>query len=71
MLPPWYDVDDLEGLRRLHRELTAARAAKQHLDPHTPHYPAATAALMRSLRIDGELDGGRHETTAQIATGRA
>jgi uncharacterized protein len=71
MLPAWYDVDDVEGLRRLQREMRAARAAKQHLDPHTPHYPAATAALMRSLRIDGELDGGRHETTAQIATGRA
>ena len=65
MLAAWYDVE----LRRLHREMGAARAAKRHLDPHPPHYPAATAALMRSLRA--ELVGGRHETTPQIAAGSA
>ena len=27
MLPSWYDVDDAEGLRRLHGEMGAARAA--------------------------------------------
>jgi uncharacterized protein len=71
MLPAWYDVDDVEGLRRLSCEVRAARAAKRQLDPHAPHYPTATAALMRSLPIDGELAGGRHETALQTAPGNA
>ena len=70
MLPPWYDVDDVEGLRRLHRELGAARAGQAKLDPHTPHYPAATAALMRSLAA-GALIGERHESDPQIPLGSA
>ena len=71
MLSAWYDVDDVQGLRRLHREVSAARAAKRRLDPHTPHYPVATAALMHSLRADGELAGGRRETAPQTAPGSA
>jgi uncharacterized protein len=71
MLPAWYDVDDVEGLRRLQREVGAARTPERLLDPRTPHYPAATAALMRSLRADGELAGDRRETAPQIATGSA
>ena len=59
MLPAWYDVDDIEGLRRLHRELRPARAGERQLDPHTPHYPAATAALMGSLPAD-ELASVQH-----------
>lgn len=49
LLPPWYDVDDVEGLRRLQRELGSAHAGHAELDPRTPYYPAATAALMHSL----------------------
>jgi hypothetical protein len=70
MLPPWYDVDDVEGLRWLHGELRAARAGEAQLDPHTPHYPAAAAALMRSLPAH-ELAGGRHKTDRQIPIGSA
>ena len=69
-LPAWYDIDDIEGLRRLHRELRAGRAGERQLDPHTPHYPAATAALMGSLPA-GELAGARHETDPQIPLGSA
>ena len=70
MLPAWYDVDDVEGLRRLHRELRAARGGKRELDPHMPHYPTATAALMRSLPV-GELAGGWREIDRQIPIGSA
>jgi uncharacterized protein len=70
MLPPWYDVDDVKGLRRLHRELTAARAGKAQLEPHKPHYPTATATLMRSL-APGVLAGGRQESDPKIPLGSA
>jgi uncharacterized protein len=66
-LPAWYDVDDVEGLRRLHGEVRKPNAARRGLDPHTPHYPAATAALMRSLWADGEFAGDCREIAAQLA----
>jgi rSAM/selenodomain-associated transferase 1 len=65
MLSPWYDVDDVEGLCRLQRELRAAHVGERQLDLHTPYYPAATAALISSLPA-GELVGARHETDPQI-----
>ena len=68
MLPPWYDVDDEEGLRRLHRELTGARAGEAHPIPHAPHHPAATAALMRRLG-PGALAGSQRESDPQIPLG--
>ena len=70
MLPPWYDVDDVEGLRRLHGELGSARAGQAKLDPRTPYYPAATATLMRSLAA-GALIGDRPESVPQIPLGSA
>ena len=70
MLPPWYDVDDVEGLRRLHGELGSARAGQAKLDPRTPYYPAATAALMRSLAA-GALIAERPESAPQIPLGSA
>jgi rSAM/selenodomain-associated transferase 1 len=65
MLPAWYDVDDVEGLCRLQRELRAAHAGERQLDLHMPHYPAATAALMGSLPAN-ELPGALHETDPRI-----
>ena len=65
VLPAWHDVDDAEGLRRLQHELRAAPAGERRLDPHTPHYPAATAALMGSLPAN-ELRGAMHETDPRI-----
>jgi uncharacterized protein len=70
MLPPWYDVDDVDGLRRLHGELGSARAAQAKLDPHTPYYPAATATLMHSLAA-GALIGERLECVPQTPLGSA
>jgi hypothetical protein len=69
-LPVWYDVDDVEGLRRLHGEIHRTGAAARRLTPHTPHYPAATAALMRSLWVEGE-PADRDEHIAQAAAGGA
>jgi rSAM/selenodomain-associated transferase 1 len=65
-LPPWYDVDDVEGLRRIQREVRAAHAGERQLDLHTPYYPAATAALLSSLPA-GELAGA----PSQIPIGSA
>jgi uncharacterized protein len=71
MLPPWYDVDDAEGLRRLCRELESAQAVgKAELGPRTPYYPASTATLMRSL-AGGTLAGDRPESVPQLPFGSA
>ena len=70
LLPPWYDVDDVEGLRRLHDELGSARAGQAKLDPRAPYYPAATATLMRSLAV-GALIGDRPANVPQIPLGSA
>jgi uncharacterized protein len=47
-LPVWYDVDDAEGLRRLHTELCESGAARR-LDSLNPHYAVRTAKLMHRL----------------------
>ena len=39
MLPVWYDVDDVEGLRRLAGEVRRPRASERMLDAHEPHHP--------------------------------
>jgi uncharacterized protein len=65
LLPPWYDVDDVEGLRRLHGELASPRAGQAKSDPHRPYYPAATDTLMRSLAA-GALIGDQLENNWQI-----
>jgi uncharacterized protein len=70
MLPPWYDVDDVEGVRRLHGELESARAGQAKPDPRTPYYPAATATLMRSLAA-GALIAEPPESVPQIHLGSA
>jgi len=49
-LPVWYDVDDVDGLRRLHAELSAPPDAQgRSLDNNEPHHAVHTAALMNSL----------------------
>ncbi len=49
-LPVWYDVDDIDGLRRLHAELHGADAASRRRSAHRPHHAKQTAKLMNSLR---------------------
>ena len=40
MLPVWYDVDDVDGLRRLSVELRRQRASATERDLHAPNFPA-------------------------------
>jgi hypothetical protein len=49
-LPVWYDVDDVDGLRRLRAELSERPdAGRRRLDRHQPRHAIHTAALMNSL----------------------
>jgi rSAM/selenodomain-associated transferase 1 len=49
-LPVWYDVDDVDGLRRLRAELSdRPDVGRRRLDKNQPRYAANTAALMDSL----------------------
>jgi rSAM/selenodomain-associated transferase 1 len=49
-LPVWYDVDDVDGLRRLRAELSdRPDARRRRLDRNQPHHAGHTAALMNSL----------------------
>lgn len=55
-LPMWYDIDDVESLRRLHGELDQrSNGNVQHGSPDgrsdrlQPHHPSATAALWQNL----------------------
>ena len=53
VLRAWYDVDDIEALRTLHAELCDGRSFATDLAPH----PAAhTAALLRRLLAETDLD---------------
>jgi rSAM/selenodomain-associated transferase 1 len=69
-LPVWYDVDDVEGLRRLRSEVRGLRPAKHRLDPREPNFPAATAALIERLCADGEFDR-RGAEAVRLAAGGA
>jgi uncharacterized protein len=46
VLPPWYDVDDIDALRILHAELNAGHSFDAALKPHRAWH---TAELMQSL----------------------
>ncbi len=70
MLPVWYDVDDIEGLRRLAGEVCRPRSAKSDVDGHEPHRPVETALLMQRLWVDGEFTR-RREGFAQAETAGA
>jgi rSAM/selenodomain-associated transferase 1 len=69
-LPTWYDVDDFEGLRRLHDEVRRPRPPGAQLTPHTPNFPAVTAELLRSFSAGGEITA-RGAAIAQAAAGEA
>ncbi len=63
VLPTWYDVDDVETLRRLHGELrrrepAGVRPAPELMLPHRAHH---TAELLNQLWPDGEFSHGRHD----------
>ena len=67
-LPVWYDVDDVEGLRRLYGEVQRPRASERsrQLDTREPNHPAATAALIGRLWANGEFTR-RSENIMQAA----
>jgi uncharacterized protein len=54
-LPVWYDVDDIEGLRRLYGEVRGLRGGERRLDSRESNFPAATASLFERLWPDGEF----------------
>ena len=68
LLPVWYDVDDVQGLRRLFSETRQPRLASGwRNDARQPNYPAATAALIERCWPDGEFAAPR-KRAPQAAT---
>jgi uncharacterized protein len=68
LLPVWYDVDDVGGLRRLFSETRQSRLGNGRLgDGRQPHYPAATAALIDRCWPDGEFAALRRADLLQAA----
>jgi hypothetical protein len=55
-LPVWYDVDDVEGLRRLHAEIGDHHARRHPADRLAPHHAAHSAVLMSRLWRDREFN---------------
>jgi hypothetical protein len=53
-LPVWYDVDDVDGLRRLHAELCGDDRGRH--DGHVPHDALQTAKLIGRLRLEHDFD---------------
>jgi rSAM/selenodomain-associated transferase 1 len=69
-LPVWYDVDDIDGLRRLHAELSGEDFAGPRLAAHSPHYAHQTAKLMADLSRDHDFSS-RIEKVLRVAGARA
>jgi hypothetical protein len=61
-LPAWYDVDDVEALKRLDAELRGADGQTQRSLSQRPRFAAHTARLMRHLAR--ERDFGRAAASA-------
>jgi rSAM/selenodomain-associated transferase 1 len=55
ILPAWYDIDDVDGLRRVEKELSITEYASQASSLHTPHHAAHTARLIRALTREHNL----------------
>jgi len=58
LLPVWYDVDDVDGLRRLHAELCGDDLQLRPAS-YPPHHAAQTARLMSKLWHDFDRRAGR------------
>ncbi len=67
-LPAWYDVDDVDGLRRLNAELSGKDEARH--SAHSPHYAMQTAKLMSRLRLDHD-SSRRIDRAMQVDEARA
>jgi rSAM/selenodomain-associated transferase 1 len=55
LLPAWYDVDDLEDLRRLYGEVCGPDKDHRRRDGVMPHRARQTAALMQKLARDRDF----------------
>ena len=64
-LPVWYDVDDVDSLRRLHGELRGRDTVRRRSDTRRPHRAAATKTLIDRLWRDHGFDE-RTDGTLQI-----
>ncbi|MGA2891833.1 MAG: TIGR04282 family arsenosugar biosynthesis glycosyltransferase [Xanthobacteraceae bacterium] len=69
-LPVWYDVDDIDGLRRLNAELSGERLDGRRPAGHAPHYAAQTAKLMDRLWRNHDFDR-RTDSGPQVDEARA
>ncbi len=69
VLPPWYDVDDGDGLRRLHHEVHHHRT-ESPMDVRAPNYPAATALFISRLWDNAEFTR-RRDSPLQVETANA
>jgi len=55
LLPVWYDVDDIETLRRLRAELCRGEAVSGVIDAPRPHHARHTASLLNRVWPDGDF----------------
>ena len=55
MLPAWYDVDDIDGLRRLQAELRDCEAKTPPPNLAAPHHAVHAAKLMNELARDRDF----------------
>ncbi|MGC1281268.1 MAG: TIGR04282 family arsenosugar biosynthesis glycosyltransferase [Xanthobacteraceae bacterium] len=67
-LPVWYDVDDVDGLRRLHAELYGSGDGRR--DAYAPHHAAQTAKLFDRLRRQHDF-AGQFDRAVQVDELRA
>src|SRR5215469_9252785 len=63
-LPAWYDVDDVDALKRLDAELRGAEVKTLGQVPQQPRYAAHTARLMRLLGRDRDFGRATGRTFA-------
>jgi hypothetical protein len=63
LLPEWYDVDDIDCLRRLHGELHRPEPVSRPTDADKPrpHHARHTAALLNRLWPDGDFDRSKED----------
>ncbi len=67
-LPVWYNVDDVDGLRRLNAELCGEDLRRHNAYP--PHFAAQTAKLLSGLVRDRDF-GRRIDPVSQVEDVRA
>jgi hypothetical protein len=61
MLAPWYDIDDVDGLRRLRDEIIQSRSSPLRLDLREPHEPRQTSVLLQRLWREGAFEHERKQ----------